>query len=231
MRPMSKSPVRAPRVALAVGRVALPPYASRYSKHTYTQPQLFALLTLRHFLKTDCRGLVALLAERGELRRVLGLGSASLRCRTTPRSAMPSAASWPGREKGDLQPRSGRHRCTGVPRRPDRHGTGGRGGRWADGHQPQPAERRPALARDAEPTRDAAPLSARTIPSTVARGECVQPPQASAGLRARRAANGFAAAGTRAPRPHAQPHAPQAWPLRMSTGHQRLQDPRDLHAR
>lgn len=73
MRPMSKSAVRVAREALAVGRMALPPYASRYSKHTYTQPQLFALLTLKQFLKTDYRGLVILLAEWGELRRVLGL--------------------------------------------------------------------------------------------------------------------------------------------------------------
>src|SRR5687767_1620727 len=73
MRPMSKSAVRVAREALAVGRAALPPYASRYSKHTYTQPQLFALLALKQFLKTDYRGLVALLAEWGELRRALGL--------------------------------------------------------------------------------------------------------------------------------------------------------------
>ena len=55
MRPMSKSAVRVAREALAVGWMALPPYASRYSKHTYTQPQLFALLALKQFLKTDSR--------------------------------------------------------------------------------------------------------------------------------------------------------------------------------
>ena len=73
MRAMSKSAVRVAREALAVGRMALPPYASRYSQHTYTQPQLFALLALKQFPKTDYHGLVALLAEWSELRRALGL--------------------------------------------------------------------------------------------------------------------------------------------------------------
>ncbi len=73
MRPMSKSAVRVAREALTVGRMALPPYASKFSKHDFTQPQLFALLALKHFLRTDYRGLVALLAEWGELRRALGL--------------------------------------------------------------------------------------------------------------------------------------------------------------
>ena len=73
MRRMSKSAVQVAREALRAGRRALPPYASRYSKHTYTQPQLFALLILKQFLKTDYRGLVPLLAERGELRRAVGL--------------------------------------------------------------------------------------------------------------------------------------------------------------
>ena len=73
MRPMSKSAVRVAREALAVGRMALPPYASKFSKHDFTQPQLFALLALKQFLKTDYRGLVALLTEWGELRRALGL--------------------------------------------------------------------------------------------------------------------------------------------------------------
>ena len=72
-RAMTKSAVRFAREALAAGRAALPPYASRFSKHAYTQPQLFALLALRQFLKTDYRGVVALAAEWAELRRALGL--------------------------------------------------------------------------------------------------------------------------------------------------------------
>ena len=73
MRAMTKSAVRLAREALTVGQQALPAYASRFSKHDFTQPQLFALLAVRQFLQTDYRGLVALLAEWRELRQVLKL--------------------------------------------------------------------------------------------------------------------------------------------------------------
>mgnify|MGYP006976786027 CR=1 FL=1 len=73
MRTMSKSAVRIAREALAVGRAALPAYGSRYSRHDYTQPQLFALLVLKQFLKTDYRGVVTLVAEWRDLRQTLGL--------------------------------------------------------------------------------------------------------------------------------------------------------------
>jgi hypothetical protein len=74
MRRMSKSALRVAREALAVGRAALPPYGSRFSRHDHTQPQLFALLALKQVLRTDYRGLVALAAEWRDLRQVLGLG-------------------------------------------------------------------------------------------------------------------------------------------------------------
>ncbi len=48
-------------------------WGSRFSRRDYTQPQLFALLVLRQFLRTDYRGVVALVAEWSELRRALGL--------------------------------------------------------------------------------------------------------------------------------------------------------------
>lgn len=73
MRGMTKSALSVARDALAAGQAALPPYASRTSRHDYTQPQLFALLVLRQFLNTDYRGIVALAAEWSDLRRVLGL--------------------------------------------------------------------------------------------------------------------------------------------------------------
>jgi len=69
---MSKSAVQVAREALVAGRAALPEYASPYSRKDYTQPQLFTMLVLRRFLRTDCRGVVALVAEWGELRRPLG---------------------------------------------------------------------------------------------------------------------------------------------------------------
>jgi hypothetical protein len=70
---MTKSVLRIARDALAAGDAALPPYASRYSRRDYTQPQLFALLVLRQFLKADYRGVVALAAEWRELREALRL--------------------------------------------------------------------------------------------------------------------------------------------------------------
>ncbi|MDQ3136405.1 MAG: hypothetical protein M3Q93_02330, partial [Gemmatimonadota bacterium] len=73
MRAMTKSAVRLAREALAVGRAALPAYSGPRSRHDFTQPQLFAMLVLRHALRTDYRGLVTLLAEWGEVRRALRL--------------------------------------------------------------------------------------------------------------------------------------------------------------
>jgi hypothetical protein len=70
---MSKSAIRVAREALAAGRAALPEYGSRFSRRDYTQAQLFALLVLRQFLRTDYRGVVALVVEWAELRRALGL--------------------------------------------------------------------------------------------------------------------------------------------------------------
>ena len=73
MRAMTKSAVALAREALAVGERTLPRYASQFSPHRYTQAQLFALLTLKQFLRVDYRGLVTLVAEWTELRRALRL--------------------------------------------------------------------------------------------------------------------------------------------------------------
>lgn len=73
MREMTKSPLALAREALTVGRLALPPYSCARSRHDFTQPQLFALLVLKQMLRLDYRGLVVLLAEWAQLRRVLGL--------------------------------------------------------------------------------------------------------------------------------------------------------------
>jgi hypothetical protein len=61
------------RRALAVATGVLPPYAHVYSPRKYTQPQLFACLVLKTFLKTDYRGLIAHLADHSDLRAALGL--------------------------------------------------------------------------------------------------------------------------------------------------------------
>ena len=73
MRSMTKSAVQVAREALAIGRQTFPAYSRRTSRHDFTQAQLFALLVLRQFLRTDYRGLVTLVAEWQELRKVLRL--------------------------------------------------------------------------------------------------------------------------------------------------------------
>jgi hypothetical protein len=72
-RPMTKSPLALARTALATAEVSLRPYSSKFSRHDYTQHQLFALLALREFLKVDYRGLEQILREWAELRDALGL--------------------------------------------------------------------------------------------------------------------------------------------------------------
>ena len=70
---MTKSPRAVVREALRVARAALPAYTSKYSRKDFTQHQLFAVLALKTFLKTDYRGVVAALADFAELRGDLGL--------------------------------------------------------------------------------------------------------------------------------------------------------------
>ena len=72
-RPMTKSPLALARTALAAAREALPAYSSKYSRKDFTQHQHFAMLALREFLRTDYRGLEAMLGDWAELRDTLGL--------------------------------------------------------------------------------------------------------------------------------------------------------------
>src|ERR687883_244946 len=72
-RPMTKSPRRVAREALDLAREALPAYSCPTSRKDYTQHQLFAILALKTFLKTDYRGVAAVLEDFPELRRDLGL--------------------------------------------------------------------------------------------------------------------------------------------------------------
>src|SRR5919199_5673667 len=72
-RPMTKSPRAVAREALRLAQEALPAYSPKYSRKDYTQHQLFALLALKTFFKTDYRGLVQLLKDFAELRQDLGL--------------------------------------------------------------------------------------------------------------------------------------------------------------
>jgi hypothetical protein len=73
---MTKSPLAFAAEALAIARAVLPDYSSKYRRRTYTQPQLFAVLALKTFLRTDCRGVQAQLADWSDLRSALGLSRA-----------------------------------------------------------------------------------------------------------------------------------------------------------
>ena len=70
---MTKSPRRVVQAALRLARETLPLYSSRYSRKDFTQHQLFALLALKAFHKTDYRGVMALVADSSDLRNDLGL--------------------------------------------------------------------------------------------------------------------------------------------------------------
>jgi hypothetical protein len=73
---MTKSPRALAREALRVAQEALPAYSSKHSRKDYTRHQLFAILALKTFFKTDYRGVVQMLRDFAELREELGLDSA-----------------------------------------------------------------------------------------------------------------------------------------------------------
>src|SRR5689334_9483938 len=70
---MTKSPRATAREALRLAQEVLPAFSSKFSRHTFTQHQLLALLALKTFFKTDYRGLIQLLVDFTELRNDLGL--------------------------------------------------------------------------------------------------------------------------------------------------------------
>jgi hypothetical protein len=70
---MTKSPRAVAREALRLAQEALPAYSCKFSRRDFTQHQLFALLALKTFFKTDYRGLIQMLEDFAELRQDLGL--------------------------------------------------------------------------------------------------------------------------------------------------------------
>lgn len=72
-RVSTRSPVALARKALQIASNAVPAYSSKFSKKDFTQHQLLAMLALQQFLKTDDRGIVALLADWSDLRDTLKL--------------------------------------------------------------------------------------------------------------------------------------------------------------
>ena len=70
---MTKSPRAVAREALRLAQESLPASSSKLSRRDFTQHQLFTVLALKTFLKTDYRGVVQHLADFSELRGDLGL--------------------------------------------------------------------------------------------------------------------------------------------------------------
>src|SRR3981081_2187002 len=69
----TKSPVRVLVFAYVAGKFALPVYSHRCSPKTFTQPQLFACLVLKEFLRLDYRKLAALLTDTPDLCKTIEL--------------------------------------------------------------------------------------------------------------------------------------------------------------
>ena len=69
----TKSPIQVLKMAYEIGREILRNYSHRCSPKTFTQPQLFACLVLKEFLKLDYRGLAAMISDVRELRSVIEL--------------------------------------------------------------------------------------------------------------------------------------------------------------
>jgi transposase len=97
MSKLTKSPLRVAREALAVATGRLRPYAHKFSPKKFTQPQLFACLVLKTFLKTDYRGLVAHLADHSDIRAALGLQAVPHF--TTPQKASRRLLRQPGAQR------------------------------------------------------------------------------------------------------------------------------------
>ena len=65
--------VRFASVALKIAEAVLPDYRTKFSKRTFTQPQLLAVLCLMRYEDWTLRKVEVRLAEHGELRNALGL--------------------------------------------------------------------------------------------------------------------------------------------------------------
>jgi len=68
-----KSPLKVLKFAYDFACRHLPDYGSKFSRHDFTQPQLFACLALREHQKKSYRGFVALLEDSPCWREAIGL--------------------------------------------------------------------------------------------------------------------------------------------------------------
>ena len=78
LRSGTRSPVALARKSMAVAQAALPAFSSKYSKHDYTQAQLFTCLVLKEFFHTGYRDVIALLKDFSELRQAMGMDKGKL---------------------------------------------------------------------------------------------------------------------------------------------------------
>lgn len=69
----TKSPLALVQTTFALATAALSPYSCKKSRRDFTQAQLFSILVLRQFLKTDYRGVIEHLAVCEEVRQSIGL--------------------------------------------------------------------------------------------------------------------------------------------------------------
>jgi hypothetical protein len=61
------------KLALKTAQEVLPPYSDLRSRHDFTQAQIFAVLALRQFFKTDYRDVIRILNEHENIKDALGL--------------------------------------------------------------------------------------------------------------------------------------------------------------
>ena len=70
----SKSPNAVACVAYETSKRVLPPYRHKFSPQKFTQAQLATLLILKEFFTTDYRGIVEIVQDSSDLRKILDLG-------------------------------------------------------------------------------------------------------------------------------------------------------------
>jgi hypothetical protein len=73
MSTTSKSPKKVARAAYLIAQNTLPDYSHRFSPKKFTLHQLFACIVLKTFLKTDYRGIVAILEDCPDLCKTINL--------------------------------------------------------------------------------------------------------------------------------------------------------------
>src|SRR5215471_18424729 len=69
-----KSPRKVMRAAFALAREALPRFTSKFSRHDFTLPQLFACLVVKEHQRKSYREAEALLRDAPQWCRAIGMG-------------------------------------------------------------------------------------------------------------------------------------------------------------